>query len=406
MSQKRRWEKIPGYAGIERLIVLDQTTKLWKEPKRPRYSVRAYKPESSGKPKRFRKVFGTFEEAKRCRSEFAPERLDAHPLPKVSDGKTFQQIKDDWVNNWLPHKGVSTQIRYKSYLKHFKFFDPYRMDKIIPSTIDQWLAHIKSPEYLSNSNCTRCDYEHEFSVLRNIFNFYITRYDRNYHLPFVRDHRQMLKVKEKIKISKDLTVTEFGNFVQALRELYGNSGDEVFYYLALMQYAIYGRIQDAAALSCESFNFKSGKIVISQKAVWPRGGGHEDFIEDGLKRGSQKVIPMSAMAARVYREWTMKSGLREGLLFTYEGKMLTYRGIQHRYDRALKRAGLPFTATHIIRHAALTEFYDTCQDILTTALMAGHSDLKSTQKYTKARDQKARLAQEKMDQKLAVLFEK
>jgi integrase len=99
----------------------------------------------------------------------------------------------------------------------------------------------------------------------------------------------------------------------------------------------------------------------------------------------------------------MKSGVRSGLLFHDRGEVVTYRQIAHRYDQALAKAGLPFRGTHLIRHASLSEHYDTCKDILATAKVAGHSDLRATERYAKARDERVIETQRQMDQKLRTL---
>ncbi|MGE0633580.1 MAG: tyrosine-type recombinase/integrase [Pseudobdellovibrionaceae bacterium] len=410
MKKSRKWEQVPGYAGISRLSIFVSAdggeTGRWCEPRPPRYRVNAYKPDSDGNPVRHRPVFSSFEEAKKFRANFAIERIEAHPIPSHEAEMTFRELKLLWVAEWLPHKNLSTQVRYKSYLQHFEYLDDYRVVKINPVIIDGWITHIKNPAYLAKYNSTRCDYTHEHTVLKSIFNFYVTRFNRNYVLPFIPDHRRMLKVKDKPKQNKDLTVDEFRKFLDALGEDCMGTPWELVYYIALMQYAIYGRIQEAAALHYEDFQFGQNKIFVCKKVVWPRSKGLEARLVEGSKTGEGKELPMSALASKTFREWTLKTGIRSGRLFSYKDKLVEYRNIQYRYDKALKKAGLPFSATHLIRHASLTEFYDTCEDILTTQKMAGHSDLKSTSRYAKARDKKVQMAQEKMDQKLISLFPK
>jgi site-specific recombinase XerD len=83
---------------------------------------------------------------------------------------------------------------------------------------------------------------------------------------------------------------------------------------------------------------------------------------------------------------------------------LKYRQIEHKYTKALKAAQLPFSATHILRHASLTEFYDTCKDLKVTAKVAGHGDVKSTARYAKARDERVTQTQKQMDHKLSSLI--
>jgi integrase len=96
----------------------------------------------------------------------------------------------------------------------------------------------------------------------------------------------------------------------------------------------------------------------------------------------------------------MKSGVRSGLLFRYDGQIVTYKQIAHRYDQALEAAKLPFRGTHLIRHASLSEHYNTCKDILATAKVAGHSDLRATERYAKARDERVAETQRQMDERL------
>jgi site-specific recombinase XerC len=100
----------------------------------------------------------------------------------------------------------------------------------------------------------------------------------------------------------------------------------------------------------------------------------------------------------------LKTGVREGLLFSVNGKPVPYRAIQHYYDRAFRQAKLPHLGTHIVRHASLTEHYATCGDIRQTQLAAGHKDLATTQIYAKVRDEVEAETQGRMDQKLRAMM--
>ncbi len=210
----------------------------------------------------------------------------------------------------------------------------------------------------------------------------------------------MLKVREKAEVRKDLSVDEFNRFVSALRDSLMDTPHEVIFYIALAQYAIYGRIQDAAALFFEDIDFARNRIVVRRKVQWARSKGEIDRIVDGSKSNGGKTIPLNDFSARVFREWMLKSGVRSGPLFQYRGQIVTYRQIVSRYDQALKSAGLPFTGTHLLRHASLSEHYDTCKDILATAKVAGHTDLRATERYAKARDERVVETQRQMGDKL------
>jgi integrase len=398
---KRKLERVPNHPGIARILVFDPKSGKWKEPKRGS-KFRATRQEvADGISKKVPGFFATFAEAKafRCRTEPEPE------TPRLATEMTFGQLAERWLVDWLPNKDVSTQVRYKSYLKHFKFFWENPVEKIEPNHIDRWIGIIKQPSYLAQGHSTRVTYHHEFSVLRVILNFYASRFNRNYRLPFIADHKKMLKVKDKSLVKKDLTVRDFQSFITALEEICREADCEAIYYLALMQYATYSRVQEAAALHYEDFDFERSKLIMNKKVQWLRAKGFEDRIVGGAKTNGGKELEMPALAAQVFRQWVLKSGIRSGLLFRdRDGQHLTYRQIESRYSQALSRARLPFRATHILRHAALCEHYDTCKDLLATQQVAGQRDLRSTTRYAKIRDDRLVKVQKEMDQKLAGLM--
>jgi integrase len=139
----------------------------------------------------------------------------------------------------------------------------------------------------------------------------------------------MLKVREKMKVSKDLTVEEFARFMDALKKVCTEYNCEAVYYLGFMQYATYTRVQEAAALHYEDFDFTRNRISINKKIQWPRAKGLETKLMDGSKANGGKEIPMPDLAARVFRDWAVKSGIRRGMLFTSDGEILSYRQIEY-----------------------------------------------------------------------------
>ncbi len=407
---KRKYEPIARHEGVYRILVFDEKLNRWIEPDRgAKFAVRKRFVDLNGKAKNLNRHFESIADAKKFRGSVTqvaagvPEQDD---LKEQIDGKKlkFYELVEEWKRNWLPHKAVSTKIRYLSYIQHFNYFSDFVVENIEPTDIDGWITYLKKPEYLKQHHSTRCDYRHEFSVLRQILGFYASRFNRNYRLPFLPEHRKMAKVKEKPEIKKDLNLQEFEKFLKALGETVLGTKYAVVYYISLMQYAIYGRLQDVAALHYEDFNFTRNELTINKKVIWPRAKGYEPFIECGSKVGGGRVLPLSDLARKIFREWVMHSGVRTGLLFSFDEKILTYRQIEHRYTEALKQAGLPFQATHILRHASLTEFYDTCKDLLQTQKVAGHSSTKTTEKYAKVRDDRIVQTQLAMDVKLSGLF--
>jgi integrase len=402
---QRRLQAIPNQPGILKVLTLNKKTGRWDEPKRgKKFLASFYRKDFDGKLKKKKKYFSIFSEAKAFREGKRSLELKKEDRPVAA--MSFGQLVENWKQIFLPTINLSTQIRYRSYLKHLTFFNDLLVENIETTDVDRWIIHIKDPTYLSQRHSTRCSYNHEYSILKGIIVFYVSRFNRNYRLPLIPEHRKMLKVKEKPKANKDLTVEQFKGFIEALGNSLLGTRWEKIYHLALMQYATYTRVQEAAALHYEDFDFGRNKVIVNKKVQWLRAKGYEDRIVDGSKVNGGKELPMSDLARKVFHELVLRFGIRSGPLFQVDGKIITYRQIEHKYSKALKTVGLPFTATHILRHASLTEFYDTCKDLIQTAKVAGHGDIKSTMKYAKVRDERVIQTQKEMDQKLLSLFPK
>lgn len=398
----KKCEAIKNYPGIYRILVFNKDTNNFEEPRwGNKFFAYIEAGKVNGSRRRIKRSFRSFSEAKEYRQSSNTIKSVLLASLKEKSKMTFRELTSRWVDDALPHLQRTTQVRNKSYLKHFEMLNNYPVDEITPSTIDAWIRYIKRPEYLITQNSTRCAYDHEFTVLRQILNYYSSRFDRNYRMPFLKDHNKMLKVREKEALVKDLSIDEFNRFAGFLYEDCLGSNCEAIYYLALFQYFIYGRVQDAAGLRYEDFDFIKNKVLIRQKIQWGRAKNESHIISAGSKANSGKVVPIHDFMAKVFREWIIKSGVRSGLLFTIGGEIISYRQISYRYDKALKKAGISFRGTHLIRHASLSEHYETNMDILATSKVAGHSDLRATARYTKARDEKVTETQQKMGNKLS-----
>ena len=72
-----------------------------------------------------------------------------------------------------------------------------------------------------------------------------------------------------------------------------------------------------------------------------------------------------------------------GLVFHVNGELIEYRSIQHAYDRAFKLAGLPYTATHIMRHGGTRRLYNENGDLSVAQQVLGNSDIQTVMVYAK-----------------------
>lgn len=217
-------------------------------------------------------------------------------------------------------------------------------------------------------------------------------------MPFLKRHRENLKLKESPLVQKDLSQEQVKNFLCELK----NSKEDFFYYLASMQYFCFSRIQEAVALHYEDFDFESGHVTLDKKIIFRRIKGCTRELSQGAKADKGKRISLSPQLCRLFREWTIKTGIRKGPLFKKNAEWPTYRAIQHAYDKAFKAAGIPFSGTHILRHASLSEAQETSGDLKITQTLAGHSNIATTERYAKARDSKIREVQDQMGRDILV----
>ena len=398
------------YPDIFKTLVLNDDGKWVESIRGKMFKARRYQTKPDGSTERIKRSFKSLAEAKAFRLGTPLEDpkevpISDHPPQSSVETMTFGELLESWKKNWLPSVDIATQLRYKNYLKHFRFFLTMKVTDIQPHTIDAWIAFLKSTDYVASCHSSRCSYENEFKVFRAILSYYSSRCNRSYRLPFLRDHIKMLKVKEKGAVRKDLSVEQFHSFLSELKLVCMGNKWEAIYYVAIMQYAIYSRIQEPAALHVEDFDLINDRLEIKRKVQWLKFRGHKDQIVAGSKSNGGKIFsPIPELAKKVLKEWMLRSGVRTGLLFKIDDELISYRSIQHKYDQALRNAKLPFTATHILRHAALVEAYSTSPNILAVQKLAGHKSLKATERYAKVRDSQMTELQHGMDAKLSSIL--
>lgn len=362
------------------------------------YEARRYEM-VDGQKKRVFQTFSSLIAAKKWRDEKPKSGI-------VASGElSFEEVEAAYFDRGIGHLGPATKVRYASYRKHFWPLHGKTMALIGVQDIDGLFLEWMKPEYLATQHATRVDYGHEFSVLKGIFFYYQARMNREYDLPFIKDHNRMVKVEgraRRFKVKKDLRPSEFLAFLESLKAICLKK-HALIAYLPRFQYMIFGRAQDAAALHVEDFDLRRKMVVVDKKIIWTRKKGEAPILADGSKANEGKEIPLTDEDIKLFQEYLMVTGIREGAMFPWKGGFLPYRVFEARYTRALKAANLDFSATHIIRHASLKELQDAGKDILVTKEAAAHSDSRTTERYATSRMERIREAKEEMQKRMSVL---
>lgn len=80
----------------------------------------------------------------------------------------------------------------------------------------------------------------------------------------------------------------------------------------------------------------------------------------------------------------MNASKTKKLIFEKDGKVLSYRFIQHRYDLAFAKAGIEGkNGSHTLRHTFAVDFLGETADYLALQKLLGHAKLEDTLRYGK-----------------------
>jgi integrase len=82
---------------------------------------------------------------------------------------------------------------------------------------------------------------------------------------------------------------------------------------------------------------------------------------------------------------------------------LTYRQIQHAFNRAFETAKLPYSSTHVLRHTGATLFLNETGDALALKQMGNWADLDVALHYGQIMGSRARNALDKASRKLRLV---
>lgn len=104
------------------------------------------------------------------------------------------------------------------------------------------------------------------------------------------------------------------------------------------------------------------------------------YIESGFKNASHldsvKEQPLFPESYEAFK--SLKQGLF-GLVFRNEnGTLFCYRQLPAAFDRAIRKAGLPYTGTHVMRHGGARHVYNETGDLAIAEQLVGNSDLQPT----------------------------
>ena len=106
------------------------------------------------------------------------------------------------------------------------------------------------------------------------------------------------------------------------------------------------------------------------------------------KGNKTRDLPVGEKAIQSLRDWLLvreniSSDANKALFLNKNGKRISTRSVQLRLERLSKKRGLPMVNPHMLRHSFASHILESSGDLRAVQEMLGHSDIGTTQIYTK-----------------------
>ncbi|MGZ3798236.1 MAG: tyrosine-type recombinase/integrase [Pseudobdellovibrionaceae bacterium] len=390
-GKNRIYCQLIHYPRVSKLWIWSESKNEYEAPDRGKaYCAKKYVQSLLGR-KRVNKFFSSLAEALDWQSSQEPiganNTMEAPSRELISKGPLFKDFLAYWKKLKYCQIRQSTQLQYEKLLRlYFRPFMDVPVESIGPQLIDSWIAYLKDPESGCSRNQTRNEFKHELRLLNTILKDYIEYNDNTtYVLPIKRRHRRDIIVRQKEEKSKDISESAFMKFREELRS---SKNGKILAALATVQYYQGLRISEAAAIAWEDVRFNceepsSSRLVISKSVQWIRKRGYKATVVTGFKNskslGGIKEQPIFKQSYKAFKEIFHENA--SGLVFGVNNMPLEYRSIQNAYDRAFKKAGLPYSGTHIMRHGGTQRIFNKTPDLPLAGQLLGNKDPETIKVY-------------------------
>lgn len=335
------------------------------------------------------KYFDTISEAKDWRSKKSI-------LQTVqSKDILFESLLAEYYDHLKSRVTSATLKNNKNMSLHLKGLFPIPVKQITPLVIDSFLKRIKTDEHLKLCQSTKISFDRELSLLSRVFNYYIEYFDaREYINPIYKRHKKdSIICPVKYRESKNrnsnrfMSLHEINSFISAMKRASEKDSSKTVYYLcALFQLRTGARIGEVCALSISDITLDNqvSKALIKKGVSWKRGKGTTTVIQNFTKTNVAREVYLTQDLVNELISYIGKDTLRDRLIFSFDGVTpVSYRSIQHYFDKTFKELGYKWKSSHILRHSFATEFLRVTRNQHALSKFLGHSNLKQTQHYAK-----------------------
>jgi integrase len=136
------------------------------------------------------------------------------------------------------------------------------------------------------------------------------------------------------------------------------------------------RVSEARALEVRDVDFKRATIHLRQALS-------ENELST-LKSGHDRIVPLIPELAEILRDVVASKLPRARVILNEAGNTPTRQAVWHALQALLERHDLPQRSVHSLRHAFCSVLIRRGASVEAVRLLAGHSDLQTTQRYVHA----------------------
>ncbi len=138
----------------------------------------------------------------------------------------------------------------------------------------------------------------------------------------------------------------------------------------------------------ECINLKACDIELDERVGWVRKG----------KGSKDRLFILSASLTHDLAGYIAKKGIKSNIFINSRGMPLSSRNIQKLVSHASKKADIPKNVTpHTLRHSFATHLLESGTDIRKIQELLGHSNLQTTQIYTKVSTEELKKVKSPLD---------
>lgn len=299
---------------------------------------------------------------------------------------TLREVWTTMQKYHFPTLAISTQ---QVWIRRFSLLEELldlRMEQITPGVISSWVerhvSYFKSDYYTENSrgNAKRCNLHNELNLFTTIFNWYKSHEDfeeeaLNLQNPVRTKHKKASFIRVKPIKKKAIELEDALKFFMYLKPLYRD--------LAMIQFFTASRIGEVAGLQWNRIDFDRREMTIMETCCWDMSSKMYIGLNPYPKNKEPRPVYITDELKEILERRKSQRVDGNNFVFHVENKPLNYGTIQVNYRGAQRKAKLPYTGTHILRHGMATLARKVGGGLDAVIAMTGHKDIKLADHYSK-----------------------